>query len=105
MPKSFQNLLDSLPAERRARIRDLTDALDAEMRLQQLRQALGVTQVELARALDVDQAALSKLERQRDVRVSTLRRVLQALGADLALVARFSDREVEITQFTAADDE
>lgn len=103
MPKPFRTLLDTMPRDRRKRIRAATDVLEQEMDLSGLRLALGLTQVELAEALGVNQAALSKLERQRDVRVSTLRRLLRTLGAELKLVARFPDREVEITQFRGPD--
>jgi hypothetical protein len=36
---------------------------------------------------------VSKLERRADLRVSTVRRYLRALGAHLELVARFPDGE------------
>jgi len=104
MPKPFRTLLDTIPGDRRARISAATGALEQEIELSGLRQALGLTQVELAKTLGVNQAALSKLERQRDVRVSTLRRLLRSLGAELKLVARFPDREVEITQFRGPDE-
>ena len=103
MPGPFKTLLDPMPRDRRARIRAATDTLEQEMELAGLRRALGLTQVELAEALGVNQAALSKLERQQDVRVSTLRRLLRALGAELKLVTCFGDREVEITQFRGPD--
>ncbi len=104
MPRPFRSLLDTMHADRRERIRAATDDLEQEMELSALRRALGLTQVELAEALGVNQAALSKLERQHDVRVSTLRRLLRTLGAELRLVARFPDHEVEITQFRGPDE-
>ena len=51
----------------------------------------GISQVELAGRLDVTQGAISKLEHSEDVRVSTLRQYLEALGARLELVAVFDD--------------
>ena len=41
--------------------------------------------------LSITQAAISKFENADDVRVSTLREYLQALGARLELVAVFDD--------------
>jgi transcriptional regulator with XRE-family HTH domain len=45
----------------------------------------------VAGRLDVTQGAISKLEHSDDVRVSTLRQYLDALGARLELVAVFDD--------------
>jgi hypothetical protein len=44
-------------------------------------------------------AAISKMERQNDIYVSTLRRFVSALGGELKLVASFPDKEVVISQF------
>ena len=61
------------------------------MRLYELRHAEAVSQAELAGRLDVTQGAVSKLEHADDVRVSTLRQYLDALGARLELVAVFDE--------------
>lgn len=62
-----------------------------EIRLYQLRHGEAISQAELAGRLDVTQGAISKLEHSDDVRVSTLRQYLDALGARLELVAVFDD--------------
>lgn len=62
-----------------------------EIRLYELRHGEAISQVELAGRLDVTQGAISKLEHSEDVRVSTLRQYLEALGARLELVAVFDD--------------
>ncbi len=62
-----------------------------EIRLYELRHNEAVSQAELAGRLDVTQGAISKLEHSEDVRVSTLRQYLEALGARLELVAVFDD--------------
>jgi hypothetical protein len=64
-----------------------------EIRLYELRHAEAVSQVDLAGRLDVTQGAISKLEHADDVRVSTLRQYLEALGARLELVAVFDDED------------
>jgi len=64
-----------------------------EIRLYELRHAEAVSQVELAGRLEVTQGAISKLEQSDDVRVSTLRQYLEALGARLELVAVFDEEE------------
>ena len=62
-----------------------------EIRLYELRHGEAISQAELAGRLDVTQGAISKLEHSEDVRVSTLRQYLDALGARLELVAVFDD--------------
>jgi DNA-binding XRE family transcriptional regulator len=66
------------------------EALD-ELRLFEIRHGLAVSQAELAGRLEVTQGAISKLEHGDDVRVSTLRQYLEALGARLELVAVFDE--------------
>ena len=62
-----------------------------EIRLYELRHREAVSQATLAGRLEVTQGAISKLEHSDDVRVSTLRQYLEALGARLELVAVFED--------------
>jgi DNA-binding XRE family transcriptional regulator len=62
-----------------------------EIRLYELRHREAISQAELAGRLEVTQGAISKLENSDDVRVSTLRQYLEAIGARLELVAVFDD--------------
>lgn len=64
-----------------------------EIRLYELRHAEAVSQAELAGRLEVTQGAISKFEHSDDVRVSTLRQYLDALGARLELMAVFDDED------------
>jgi DNA-binding transcriptional regulator YiaG len=75
-------------AERLAALR--AETLD-EIHLYELRHGEAVSQAELAGRLEVTQGAISKLEHSEDVRVSTLRQYLEALGARLELVDVFDD--------------
>jgi predicted transcriptional regulator len=54
--------------------------------LRSMREAVGKTQDDIARAADMDQGDVSRLEQRGDVKVSTLRRYVRALGAELELV-------------------
>jgi transcriptional regulator with XRE-family HTH domain len=99
MAKPFKNLLADLPFERRERIEDRVQALLVEMALQELRQHRGLTQQQLAERLHLHQAAISKMESQADIHISTLRRIVAAMGGRLKLVAAFPDAEVVINQF------
>ena len=75
-----------------------------EIRLFELRHAKAVSQAELAGRLDVTQGAISKLEHSDDVRVSTLRQYLDALGARLELVAVFDDDDRRVPIHLGRDD-
>ena len=80
----------TLPEEGKELAALRADTLE-EIRLYDLRHGEAISQVELAGRLDVTQGAISKLEHSEDVRVSTLRQYLEALGARLELVAVFDD--------------
>ena len=103
MAKSFTNLTDKMPEERRAKIEDRVHGILIEMALQELRQTRKLTQQQLAEILNLNQAALSKMENQTDMHVSTLRRILAAMGGKLKIVAEFPDGEVVINQFNPVE--
>ena len=50
------------------------------MTLHQLREARSLTQVNLAKVLNVNQGAVSKMEKRTDMYVSTLRSYIKAMG-------------------------
>jgi DNA-binding XRE family transcriptional regulator len=68
------------------------------MLLAELRKQLGLTQTTVAQAMGMSQSALSQLESQDDLQLSTLRRLISALGGELDLVARFGDRSIILTR-------
>ena len=71
-----------------------------ELTLSAIREARRHSQVELAGKLGIQQPAVSKIERQTDLYLSTLRSYITAVGGELEIVARFPDRPpVRITQF------
>lgn len=63
------------------------------VRLGELRKERGISQVQLAELLTKRQAAISKIEGRGDVKVSSLRHFVEAMGATLQLVARFPNGE------------
>lgn len=92
------DLTKTWSSARRAAVEAEKRALEAEAAtLEELRVALGISQEELADLLEVQQPAISKLERRNDMRVSTLREVIEALGGELKLVAKFRDRTVDLS--------
>jgi transcriptional regulator with XRE-family HTH domain len=99
MAKSINSLLDEIPPERRQRIEERVEAALLEMALQDLRKGRNLTQQDMARTLGLNQPALSKMEHQNDMNVSTLKRLVRAMGGKLKLVAEFPEGDVLINQF------
>ncbi len=102
MSKPFSTLIKKMPAESRERIRKKTIALKKEMALADLRQARKLTQAQLAKNMKVNQVAISKFEHQSDLYLSTLRKFLAGMGAELKVVAKFPEAEITINQFSSS---
>ena len=101
--RPFAELKKDWTPERRARSEAHMARLDAErLSLEQLRERLGISQEELAKVMDVQRPAISKLVRRPDMKVSTLRDLVAAMGGELHLIATFPDRSIEIGNFTAS---
>ncbi|MGO9032433.1 helix-turn-helix domain-containing protein [Mycobacterium sp.] len=60
-----------------------------------MRHTAGVTQVQLAAALNASQGQISRIERQSDMLLSTLSAYLTALGASARLIITINGRTVE----------
>ena len=97
--KKFSNLTKDFSAERKAKIATQTAKLKEEMALAELRQALKISQAQLAEKLQIKQPAISRLENRTDMYVSHLRQVIEAMGGELKITAIFPDVEVTITNF------
>jgi transcriptional regulator with XRE-family HTH domain len=105
MAKKFSELRARMSPKARAQSEAMTARLLKEMPLQELRQALDLTQKEVAQTLKIEQAAVSKMEKQTDMYLSTLRRLIAAMGGQLEIVARFPEGAVQITQFRKAEED
>ncbi|CAN5449138.1 XRE family transcriptional regulator [soil metagenome] len=79
------------------------EGLLAVMELNELRRARNLTQEELANRLGVRQTNVSRMERRGDMHISTLREVIEAMGGELEITARFPDGEYRIDQFARVE--
>jgi transcriptional regulator with XRE-family HTH domain len=100
MARNFKELLVKRSPESRARIKALADRYKSEMALDELRVAHQMTQQNLADLMGMNQASLSKMERQTDMYISSLRSIIRAMGGYLLLEAVFPDGRVAIKQFS-----
>jgi|SRR5271165_319952 len=99
MARNFRELEAKMPPAARARSDAKARKLIEEMALAELRQAMGLTQERLAKALRINQAGVSKIESRSDIFVSTLRKAIEAMGGQLEIRAKFPAGEVKIRQF------
>ena len=98
MPKTttFGELRAKMSPEARAEARRLADKDLAEAPLQELRTARHLTQQQLAKTLDMTQAAVSQLEQRTDIYLSTLENFVEAMGGRLEMYAVFPDGKVKL---------
>jgi transcriptional regulator with XRE-family HTH domain len=102
MARKFAELEQRMPAESLARAKARAKDMIAEMLLAEIRKSVGLTQEDLAAQLGIKQPTLSKLESQDDIQVSTLRRLIRALGGELELIAHLPGGDIRIGQFNQA---
>jgi len=102
MAKSFDALVGRSSSKKvQTLAKRRTQELLGELLLSEIRQQTGKSQTEVADALGIKQPSLSKLEKQSDMQISTLRKIVKALGGELEVVARFRDGAVSINPFAS----
>lgn len=100
MAKSFDDLVKRTTTKRtQAKAAVRTQELLGELLLSEVRQLTGKSQQQVADALGIKQPSLSKLENQADMHISTLQKIVAALGGELEVLAKFPTGTVRIDQF------
>ena len=99
---TLNDMIASLPQEEQDAIEQQYQDVRAEyLALQEIRKAAGMSQEQLAKALDMNQGNLSKLEKRTDIHISTLRRYVEALGGKLHIMAALPDKPIiELTSLS-----
>ena len=97
--KPFDELRKKMTPEQQAESEIQANLTLLKLTLSELRESLGHTQSDVAKNMGVVQSALSKIEHQDDIQISTLSRYIKSLGGSSTIIARFSDQEVVISQF------
>lgn len=102
MAKSFDELVKRTTTKKtRERASRRAQELLGELLLSEVRKLTGKSQRQVADALGMKQPSLSKLEKQKDMQISTLRKIVKALGGELQVLAKFPKGTVKIDQFEA----
>lgn len=93
MGRNLNQIIAALPPERQARIDARYQELKQEVDgLRELRQIAGKAQADIATALNIKQPSVSKIEKQADMYLSTLRSYVEAIGGELELVVKLPQR-------------
>ena len=94
MATTLDDVIKSLPPERRAKIEHLTEELVEEVAtLRELRKKQKLTQTDIAQLLGIKQENVSRLERRNNIHLSTLKDYIHALGGKLHLIVEFPNQE------------
>jgi transcriptional regulator with XRE-family HTH domain len=92
MTVSLDDILRSMPGERRRQIEQMTAELIAEeLNLRELRRLRKLTQARVSKKLKIGQEGVSRIEKRTDLYLSTLREFVEAVGGKLSLVVEFPD--------------
>ena len=92
----FGGLKHKMSPERQDKMRKEAEEELLQMDLRGLRELLGKTQQEIAVLLERSQGQVSETESRKDVRLSTLRTYVEALGGELELIANFGDKRIKL---------
>jgi len=99
MPKltKWRDLEAKMSPEARAEVQRRVREEMKQMPLNELRAARRLTQQQLARTLDMTQAAVSQMEKRTDMYLSTLENFVEAMGGTLEMYAVFPDGKVKLS--------
>ncbi|UEM20938.1 helix-turn-helix domain-containing protein [Skermanella mucosa] len=85
-------MIAELPSERQERIEAKYRELKRDVEcLRELRQIAGKAQADIAATLNIKQPSVSKIEKQADMYLSTLRSYVEAVGGELELIVKLPD--------------
>lgn len=93
MGRSLDDVIASLPPDQQAAVEARYQELREEVEgLRALREIAGKAQADIAAALKIKQPSVSKIERQADMYLSTLRSYVEAIGGELELTVKLPAR-------------
>jgi DNA-binding XRE family transcriptional regulator len=93
MGRNLNDFIAALPPKEQAAIDARYQELKQEVEgLRELRQIAGKAQADIASALNIKQPSVSKIEKQTDMYLSTLRSYVEAVGGKLELTVKLPER-------------
>ncbi|MGD0479520.1 MAG: helix-turn-helix domain-containing protein [Terracidiphilus sp.] len=104
---AVEDVIAALPRKRqdaiKARGNELLARVTRRMTLAEVRKGRKISQAQIAGALGIGQMQISRLERRRDPRLSTMQRTVAAMGGHLTLIATFPNQEPVVLTTAAAE--
>ena len=97
MAKSFSTLKNKMSNSAQHAVEEKTTKLLKEVLLYEIREELHITQETMAEKLQTKQANVSRTERRKDMKLSTLKRYIEAMGGELDIVAKFATNVVHLS--------
>ncbi|WP_133130977.1 helix-turn-helix domain-containing protein [Legionella yabuuchiae] len=97
MAKSFSTLKNKMSAKAQKVVAEKTNQLLKETLLHEIREQLKITQEDMALRLNTKQANVSRTERRKDMKLSTLKKYIEAMGGELDIVAKFPTNEIHLS--------
>lgn len=90
--KTLRDKIAARTPESQARIKEMADEMILETGLQMMREELRLSQTALAHSMGVSQPAITQIEqRGNDVKLSTLKRYIEAMGGKLSLTVEMPE--------------
>ena len=91
MPEGFissDEYEEKLAEEEQTTIQEKAREMYTELKLEQLRRQFKVSQKELAGKMQITQSQVSKIEKNQNLEIRTLRRFLNSLGLEMVIYAK-----------------
>ena len=96
-PIPVEEVIAAMPKKRQeaiaARGAELVAKVERRMTLAALRKERKISQATVAEALGIGQMQISRLEKRKDPRLSTMARTVAAMGGHLTMIATFPGQE------------
>lgn len=93
MARKFEELLAAVPQERQERIREEAERRLLMLSLSEVRRKRKISQKTIAEQLNITQPAVSKMEREQNVGIETLKKYAGGMGGELILTVSFPSGE------------
>ncbi len=94
---AVDDVIASLPKDRQRKIaargNELLAKVQRRMTLREIRKGRKISQARMAEVLGIGQMQISRLEKRKDPRLSTMQRTIAAMGGQLTMIATFQDQE------------
>jgi DNA-binding transcriptional regulator YiaG len=97
--RKWSELVARMSPESKARVAAAVERMKREIPLIEVRRQLNLSQQALAERMGVSRSSVSRFERQSGMHLRELRRIVEAMGGELEITARFPDGEIRLDEW------